>query len=450
MKVTFMAFPMILASSQDMPSMNIAPRPAIYLLAAVLINAGHDVNVVDPLQISQELKDKNLKQILISHLFESDIVCISSNTIDWPSTVVAIKYIREIYSSRIMIVLGGIHPTYFYKYIMKTHDVDFILRGDGELGLPKLIKAIENNNGYDIIQGLVQKGCILPHEEKLHQITPIDFHSIPLPAFELLPKNVYSVLPIETSRGCKFNCAFCSVPYRNSWMPFNEDDVINKCSKVIEDFGMLFITKQVFITDDCLTADFSRAAFILSSLICRHPEHRFIVETRITDWITPKREELVSVFKHTNIMRLAFGIECGYNIGLKHLSKALTIEEIEQVLCFLEEHSLMRKSFFSFIIGFPWESVDDCVQTIDYAASIASRFGSDLVNINWLEVFPSRIWNDRETYNIKADAAVFDTHVPFKNLNFHLFHPNIDESAKGYIENTIETYENKGIFLRTH
>ena len=86
------------------------------------------------------------------------------------------------------------------------------------------------------------------------------------------------------------------------------------------------------------------------------------MEARASDL---KDGELLEVLQSKQIVRIAIGIECGYNIGLKNINKGLTIELLEKRLQTFQKYDLIKKMFFSFIIGFPWERTLDYKQTLD-------------------------------------------------------------------------------------
>ncbi|MCL2249570.1 MAG: B12-binding domain-containing radical SAM protein [Oscillospiraceae bacterium] len=447
MKIVFTTFPVEISTDRNFVSMRSTPSTAMYLLSSVLIGVGYDVTILDPYIIANELKVKSLDDIIKHHLNNCSVVCISSNTINWPSTVIAIKSIRKALGNEIQIVLGGLHPTYFYEHIIKNHDIDYIIRGEGELTLPMLIKSINTGVGFEKIPGLVKKRGALLFEDEIPRINNEVFKNLPLPAFEYLPNQAYLMLPVETSRGCQFSCAFCSIQDRNNWRDFDTSFVLSRNQEIIDNFLNKFKAKNVFITDDCLTANFSRASIILKDMVKRNDDIGIIIESRVTDWIVNECDKYLDAFLVNNI-RLNFGVECGYDEGLKRISKGLTIDKLESVLHYLDDCSLINQSCFSFIIGFPWENIEDCLKTIRYAAHLVKKFGNGIVNLNWLQIYPSKIWDERLKYNIHKDESVYDEEIIISAKYFYDFHPTISRSSREYLNHVINEYESKGICLR--
>ena len=450
MKVLITSMPICMSENKrDFISMRVAPTTAIYLLAAVVREKGYDIELLDPYDIQIGSEDLGFEEVIKNKLKMIDVVCLSSNTLNWANTVFAIRTIRRLFGDSIKIVVGGLHATYFYKHVIKNIEVDFVLRGEGEITLPMLIDAIDKKRGFENIEGLISKNY---NVSKINLIVPIidndTYRDIPLPAFDLMPDKVYNVLPIETSRGCLFNCAFCSVPHRNLWRGFDENLVVTRSEEIIKKYLHKFKTKQIFITDDCLTANFERANNIMGRLV-QLEELMFTIETRATDWLKGDTNRAIEVFSSSNIVRFGFGVECGYNEGLKKISKGLTIELLEQTIELLENNNMLNKAFFSFIIGFPWETMDDCIKTVDFAAGLERRCGNrGNVNVNWLQIYPSDIWESREKYGIRAQEDIFDDTFFVEEKYYELFHPILSISERDYIKKCINRYEDIGTYLR--
>lgn len=443
MKIALMSMPV--SQKIDNSSMHTMPPMALYLLAAVLKQDSHIVKIVDPVHFMyyRPYKDNmNFNEFVTQSIEDIDVICISSNTLNWPSNKLLIKTIREI-NKKITIVLGGLHSSYFYDYIINSNDVDFIIREEGEKSLPRLIKALENNEDLMNVPGLVYRQNNKAATNEPIEVTKQEIQQTPMPSYELMPHKIYPVMPIMTSRGCKYGCRFCSIPRKHRWVGFDAEWVIDYVKNVIDKYMGCFLYNHIYFTDDCFTADPRRAIRILEEVL--QLDINLTIEARAMDL---QNVDLLKVLASNKISRIAIGVESGYNSGLKKVKKGLTIEDLNWTLELLKKYDLTKKAWFSFIYCFPWETVEDCLKTIDYAASIVKKYDVS-VNMNHLYLYPSQIWEERAEYNINVNEDIFDEDSLFGDSVFYKTHPNFTYSDINYIMKYILKYEEKGIILRS-
>jgi radical SAM superfamily enzyme YgiQ (UPF0313 family) len=126
------------------------------------------------------------------------------------------------------VVLGGHHPTTLPEAVMAEPAVDWVLRGEGEIGLPALAAALKTGEVLDAVPGLVRRkadGSLQVAEPALCN-HPDQF---PVPAFDLIRRKFYrragkDSIAITASRGCPLACSYCATG-RRSWMGFRKRSV---------------------------------------------------------------------------------------------------------------------------------------------------------------------------------------------------------------------------------
>ncbi|MDD4526665.1 MAG: radical SAM protein [Candidatus Margulisbacteria bacterium] len=107
------------------------------------------------------------------------------------------------------IIVGGVYASYDYRFLLKTHAIDFIVRFEGEHAFLSLCQEIlSQSNKFRSLNNLAY---IEDYELVTTKIAePIsDLDKIPFPQ---LDANKYPTkeIPIITSRGCAFHCIYCS------------------------------------------------------------------------------------------------------------------------------------------------------------------------------------------------------------------------------------------------
>lgn len=452
MKVLLMSPPV--HSSINSMSMNNMPTTAIYLLSAVLQSHGHEVTVLDNYYMRKfnpiESNIDDFFNYLFPFINETELIGISSNTLNWSMSKFVLKRIKKEFPD-IPVVLGGLHPSYFPDYIMQSTECDFILTGEGEITLPQLAKKIQDEGthaNFEDIDNLYWRSDGRIISNKCAPLLSTDvLERMPLPDFNQMPSDVYSIMPISTSRGCRFGCKFCSVPRKFNWVGHNEQYVIEKISELWDLYHDRFTHKAIYFTDDCFTADACRATNILSGVLGKESDlDSIILEARANDL---RSSILLEHLHDKRIKRIAVGVESGTNAGLKKINKGLTIEQLELTLKYMEKYDIVSKGYFSFIIGFPWDTLETCMETIEYAASIVQRYGPGLVNLNWHFLFPSQIWSERKNYGIDLTESIFDNFYYLTDPYVaRAIRPNMREYEINYIQDKLSHYADLGYSLQ--
>ncbi len=215
-----------------MPSAPIGPA----YIASVLRQHGHDVQVIDaPIEgfnnVEKFIMDTyiyglNPENTILMADEDTEVFCISFMfTNNWYFDRELVKEAKKRFPNSI-IIGGGEHATAVPKYCFDTAPgLDFIVMGEGEATVVELMDAIEKEETYEEINSIVYKRgeeLIINRGKKVKRI--LNISQIPWPAWDLFPLDKYfdnkisygvyrgNSLPIMASRGCPYECTFCSNP----------------------------------------------------------------------------------------------------------------------------------------------------------------------------------------------------------------------------------------------
>ena len=194
------------------------------------------------------------------------------------------------------IVLGGHHPSAMPESVMASVAVDFVIRGEGEVAMPLLAKALSNGRRYDGIPGLVFR-----NNDGTIQINPAarmqDLDDYPLPATQLIKQKYYrrktgASTVIVASRGCPMKCSYCSVGDQSdlSYRLQSVDAVIGE----IENFAGQNNPRFIDFEDENLSLDRRWFLRLLQEITSRFGEAR--LELRAMNGLYPPSldEEVVA------------------------------------------------------------------------------------------------------------------------------------------------------------
>ena len=102
----------------------------------------------------------------------------------------------------VTIVWGGPEASGGWEEIVLRHDVDYVVCGEGEGSISRLIRALEHGETPDGM-GVTWRGGPRP---KVEGVQDLDMLPFPYGNESWLPSKIYY---FETSRGCPYNCAYC-------------------------------------------------------------------------------------------------------------------------------------------------------------------------------------------------------------------------------------------------
>ena len=269
-----------------------------------------------------------------------------------------------------IIVLGGPGPTASAARIVEKYPwIHAVVRGEGEETIVDWLRALQDN-GSAPVAGMVRRcGDVVVDGGERQRIRDLD--ELPPPAYDLLPWSRYSHSRIITTRGCSYRCSFCDVTAL-----WGNRSVFRSLPKVMQEMELLksrYGKSQIAIVDDTFVLNRDRVRQFCNLLI----EHRSTVEWGCFGRINLMTPELVELMRKAGCRAIFYGIDSGSQFILDATEKRIKREDI--IPCLKWSSEAFQKVEASFIWGYPFESHDDFLQTLDLAAE-ASVF-SPTVNV---------------------------------------------------------------------
>ncbi|MDD1779092.1 MAG: B12-binding domain-containing radical SAM protein, partial [Candidatus Helarchaeota archaeon] len=224
------------------------------------------------LYIGQVLKDNGHKVILYDHnITGAPIKSIITGlkkinpealgfTVLSANLPVANAIVKEMkqWNPNLIIIYGGYAATFCGKEILsQCEQVDFCVRGEGELTIVDLLETLENGKPLSAVRGITyrEEGKIVENQDR-PLIENLD--SIPIPDRKL-SSQIYAFsgrsTTIISSRGCPYQCRFCScrVFARGKWRLRSIENLIEEM-RYLQNEGF----QELLFTDDCFNANMKR------------------------------------------------------------------------------------------------------------------------------------------------------------------------------------------------
>lgn len=359
------------------------PRLGLPLLGTQLKAIGHEVKFI--YESSHEIR--------LSDLEGAELVGISATT----STAREAYHLADIIRNKgIKVVMGGPHVSFLAEEAL-SH-CDYVCRGEAEVSFLELIKCLEEEVVPSQVAGLSW------HMENQVVHNPdaavTELNRLPIPDLSIFDDfNKMTTYPVMTSRGCPFDCTFCSVTAM-----FGHKVRMRDCELVLEELKQ-YTGKQVFFCDDNFTANPRRAKTLLQEMIKRKILPKWWCAQVRTD--AARDEELLQLMKEAGCGMVFVGMESINPQTLKDYNKKQGIADIEYCIKKFHQYGIMLHGMFVF------GADEDTPQTIRDTVKFAHKNRIDTVQFLVLTPLPgSRTFQEMENTGrlLTRDWQYYDAH----------------------------------------
>jgi anaerobic magnesium-protoporphyrin IX monomethyl ester cyclase len=379
--VTLLRPPLLVPTWSDSGPLTPPIGPAY--LAASLRHAGHTARIIDglgekPFQITPLFDGKvmsiGLRSEEIVERIEPDSALIGVSCMfsqDWPEIRRLVGLVRRRFPG-VPIVVGGEHITAAAAFTLdSTPEVDVCVMGEGEETLVELATAVDARSGFSGIPGLVVRSAAGNHSTGPRmRIRNLD--DIPWPAWDLVPLASYldnglgygvnrgRSMPMLATRGCPYQCTFCSNPemWTTRWYARDPERVLDEIQAYQDKYSA---TNFDF---------YDLTAIVKRSWIIQFTQR--ILERRMEfTWQLPSGtrseaidEEVCRLLYASGCRNMSYAPESGSPEVLKRIKKVVKLDRLEASAIGAVRAGLNVK--LNIIMGFPNETRKELGQTVRF------------------------------------------------------------------------------------
>jgi radical SAM superfamily enzyme YgiQ (UPF0313 family) len=265
-------------------------------------------------------------------------------------TLSHLQRLRQQGDWRGLLLVGGAHPTVLPDTLPDY--VDYVIQGEGETAL---LDALDGKTGRVVRHPRIK-----------------DLDSLPRPAYDAFANlpyrlvapclEVVPVFPLNSSRGCPFNCAFCSVLpiWGREYTTFSPERIIDDIRYLKAEFG----ASAIFFQEDNFTVNRRRVEHFCELALRESHPPMWSCESRVDS----VDRELLQLMRRAGCRSMFVGAESGSQRVLDLLSKGITVEQIRRVREWCRELGIAVQATFMF--GTPGETVEDRVETVAFIDSL--------------------------------------------------------------------------------
>jgi len=280
-------------------------------LGTILDKAGYDVRILNENILGRAVDPFEVK---------ADVYCITALSVSANRARLLASQLKETYPDS-MVLMGGIHASLVSDEFLNV--ADHVVVGEAD---EIIVDVVEGKYKEKLIQG-----------KKL-----MDLDDTPLINYSLIEglENVYSA-PIMTSRGCPFDCSFCSVTqvFGKKFRKMSAERIVAEVENALSHFKH----RSIFFYDDNFTADRKRITEVCDLIIEKKLDLTWAAQVRSD---IAKDPELINKMVEAGLTWVFIGFESIDDDTLKALHKSQTRADIEKAIKTLHEHGVCIHGMF--------------------------------------------------------------------------------------------------------
>ena len=340
---------------------------------SALLKENHEVKILDLNNIelglcgdpNPEMPINELEERIIEAVdqFEPELFGVSVKAFTAEIAKYIFKFIKA-ERPEIITIVGGPHIALDGFKFIQENSIDFGIQGEGEYTTLQLCNALAGNGGMENIEGIFYWGNgQLIHNPRSNTIKDLDV--IPFPYYD----NFSSIIvnggylreyPLLTSRGCPYNCSYCSMPkiMGGRWRFHTHKRVIEELKHAKNKYHSTSFT----VVDDNFTLNLERVEDICDQLISQKLNLPWNSQNGIrADRIS---KGLAKKMKLSGCKYVWIGIECADEDVFKSVNKGETLKDITKGIKHLKSAGIQVGGFF--IVGLPHSTREADLKSIDF------------------------------------------------------------------------------------
>ncbi len=246
---------------------------------------------------------------------EPDVVALSVMTFQRTTALKIARLVKTLRPSA-RIVVGGYDPSLAADAYTCCPDIDFIVRGEGEHTLCELTRALEvereaSAERFGCIDGLSYRTKTGFAHNRDRGVLTLASNPLRLPNRDARVLGGYTLLGrrvdvVETSRGCTFDCSFCSIIEMRgrNFHPYPIERVLADIAD-----ARTHGAEAIFLVDDNITLDVKRFEQLCHAIVDAGFEDTDYVVQAMTAPLAQHGERLAPIMKRAGFRYVFLGIE---------------------------------------------------------------------------------------------------------------------------------------------
>lgn len=342
------------------------PPLAVMTLSAYIKNrTGHSCEVMD-FRLDEPSADEIARRIAAARPAALGVTANSHNLVNVRTVVEAARRALP----DLPIILGGPHANAFPDLAARFPGIDYAVTGDGEKPLAAILDALVSGADPLAIPGVLR--VVDGRVERGPAAAPLEhLDGLPFPDRDWMPPETYftpgmrekRTTTIISSRGCPFDCIYCSVPHR--YRSRGAADIVAEVAECEQKHGL----REIHFVDDNFNLTIDRVNEISETILRRGVKMLwgFKGGCRRVD------EQMLRLAGRAGCVRAHYGVETYTDEGLRALDKQLSIAEVRRAFDLTRRAGILAIAYI--IIGSPHErTLADVLGVRSFIAGLAPDY----------------------------------------------------------------------------
>lgn len=312
----------------------------------------------------------------------ADIIGITSLSTNHANVVQTAEYASR--AAR-HVVVGGPHASAYGEDLAQHESIDFVVAGEGEIPMLRLIEELAG--GTSDAPGGAR--IITPDPDGCSATGDID--ELPYPAWDLVRvRDIFSsdrqttesrvtssrkILPVLTSRGCPFGCAYCHNIFGRRFRAHSAERVIDEIEQLVARYGV----EEIEIIDDTFNFDPRRVERFCDLYRRRGLTTKLSFPNGLrADLLTP---DLIDALVDCGTYRVAVALESASERIRRLANRNFDWHRSQVAIEHLAKREVITGGLF--MLGFPGETRREMDETVEYAI----RAPFDIASFSLVKIF---------------------------------------------------------------
>ncbi len=328
----------------------------------------------------------------------------------------------------IKVIAGAFHPTFCPDDVMENPDIDFAVRGEGEIPVLQLVRELKKKGpGLENVPGIAYRD----RDGRVRR-TPApalieDLDNLPVLGRELILNCDYGQYRdhcLTTTRGCPYTCSFCGD--KRLWGGRVRRRSVANVLRELEMLAEKYRPNVVDFVDGTFTYDRKYLTEFCNAVIDRNLD----IHWRCTARYDNLDAGLIDLMKRAKCAGMYFGLESGSDRVLESVHKNITVREIVEVSNLVYNSGMVSAT--SVLLGLPDETREDMKETLD----LMRKIKTNVFDVNSYVPLPGTPLYDAMP---EEDRRRIDwSKVAYKSLDNYFSRTMSPEEFRGYL---LEAYE---------